>query len=170
MSSPSVEVLVAVLSNPPTTSGDRTMARLEKLRRILGAKKVEIANVFPIPTFQTRGISDVGATAEVWQTSRLRMQQAIDGASIVLWGYGVDAPAGAARDQFRGQIRWATGQCEIAKIPTVTVGGRPLHPTRWQRHTAKTFPGVQFDEALLRSLQFSDRRLMIHRGALDSST
>ncbi len=47
--------LVVIGSNPPTTSGRRTLRRVELARELLGFRTVEIVNLFPWATYPYGG-------------------------------------------------------------------------------------------------------------------
>lgn len=54
--------LVAVLANPPTTSSERTLARVRLAAEILGYPSCSVVNLVLEPTYRTGGLAQVGAT------------------------------------------------------------------------------------------------------------
>jgi len=148
MSSSGLGHLVAVLSNPPTTSGARTLARVELARQVLGYDTASVANIFSIATYRTGGISVSGADPAGWEASHDLLRPAIDAADAVLLAYGRQEPSGPARIHFRAQVAWIRAEVESRNLPTWSVDGQPRHPSRWQRHTYSRFPLLPFQEAL----------------------
>lgn len=65
----------------------------------------------------------------------------------VLLAYGVEEPLGAARPYFRAQVHWLETEIGSRKLPLFRFGPRPLHPSRWQRHTNRAYPGADFEDA-----------------------
>ena len=70
----------------------------------------------------------------------------------MLLAYGTAEPSGEARAHHREQVRWLDEQIEERSLPTWWVGGAPRHPSRWQRYTWRELPGIEFRDALERSL------------------
>lgn len=140
--------LVVVGSNPPTTSGQRTLRRVEVVREVLGFQTVEMANLFPFPTYRTSGLSDVGQTKEGWLEARHQMRAAIERASGVLLAYGLGQPTGAARHHHRMQVAWLDQLLVSEQVAVWWVGGQPRHPSRWHRHTHRVDPSRTWREVL----------------------
>ena len=140
--------LLVVLSNPPTTSGIRTLQRVELARETLGYSSVAAANLFGIPTYRTGGISAVGIESNGWFTARAELREAIGAADAVILAYGCQEPSGFARQQFRDQLAWLEAAIEVRDLPRWMIDGRPRHPSRWHRHTYAKHPELTFAEAL----------------------
>lgn len=150
---PGSDLLLVVGSNPPSqTSGERTLARVEQARTILGFEKVVLANIFALPTYRSGGVSELGQVPDGWQAARSGLKEALDDCSGVLLAYGVGEPVGAARTLHREQVKWLDAEVEQRALPTWWVGGAPRHPSRWQRYTWRQHPGVAFTEALKAAL------------------
>lgn len=145
--------LVVVASNPPTTPGTRTRARAELARQMLELETVEIVNLFPLPTYRTSEIAVLGRDAGPWLGARPGLEEQIAGADVALLAYGVVAPSGPAREHFRDQAAWVDGVLAAHAVPAWWVGGRPTHPSRWQRHTHRVTPDLAFVEGLRVALQ-----------------
>lgn len=146
--------LVCVLANPPAeTSGLRTLARVEQARSVLGYETAEVVNLFSIPTYRTGEISRVGATALGWNSARTSLERALANADAVLLAYGCQVPTGPARLLFRSQVDWLVAEISRRSLVSWTVGGRPLHPSRWQRHTYAHHRDIPFGDALAISLE-----------------
>jgi len=150
-------VLLVLMSNPPTTSGDRTRRRVALLQELLGIEHTLTANLFAVPTYRTGGITEAGVDIHGWQAARPALGEAIAQANAVLLAYGGQEPSGAARKHFREQVAWARATIEERGASVWTVGGRPLHPSRWHRHTHSEHPDVPFREALLFAVRPEDR-------------
>jgi hypothetical protein len=154
-SSPAVRTrkLLVVGSNPPTTSGSRTLARSEQARSILEFDEVLIANLFSLPTYRTGMIDSLGLAPKGWVDARPALLEALGQSSGVLLGYGVGRPAGEAGTHHADQVRWLLDHLRSRGLPVWWVGGAPRHPSRWQRYTSRAYPGEVFVIALEKSLQ-----------------
>lgn len=150
--------LIAILTNPPLTRGDRTRARVDRIRSMLGHESAEIVNLFPEATHRTGAITRLGSDEALWVSARPSIESALTRADSVLLGYGLDEPAGAARSHHRAQVRWLHGALRDRRLPVYVVGEGPRHPSRWQRYTSRRFPDVPFEQALSLSLKPIDMR------------
>lgn len=145
--------MVVIGCNPPSrTSGQRTLARVEQARVILGFESVLIANLFALPSFRSGGLSELGREPVGWHRARSAMVDALSEANGVLLAYGTQEPSGSAREHFRDQVAWLDHEIETRCLPTWWVGCAPRHPSRWQRYTSRVHPGLSYDEALRESL------------------
>lgn len=151
--------LLVVASNPPTTSGQRTLARAEQAREILNFDRYEIANIFSQPTYRTSGVSDAGSSPDGWLDARVALMPALDQAAAVLLAYGVSKPAGAAGKHHDEQVAWLEAQVSKRSLAVWWVGGAPRHPSRWQRYTYRAHPEQDFQTALIRALARRDDQL-----------
>lgn len=142
------ETLLAILATPATTSGARTLARINTARHLLGYQKVVTRNVLNVATFRTTDISSAGSVAAPWLASRPLISGALKDCDGVLVGYGVSEPSGTAKSHYRSQLAWLWRQLQEARLPVWSVGLPPRHPSRWQRLTHRAQPGVPFSEVL----------------------
>lgn len=145
--------LLVVASNPPLTPGTRTENRIELVRQILGFETVRIANLFSVPTRQSGEMRHAGREPHGWLAARPALEGGIGRASAVLLAYGVGKPSGPAGEHHSAQVLWLEERIAQRQLPVWLVGGKTRHPSRWQRHTYRTFPGEPFREALERSLE-----------------
>lgn len=145
-------VLGAVLANPPTSNGDRTIRRVELAAQLLGFADVQIANMFAVPTVATGQIDQVGRETSGWLGARPALATLIREADGLLLAYGVREPSGPARAHYRDQVTWLTGQVHASGLPAWWVGDGSRHPSRWQRWTHRAHPELPFQAALKRSL------------------
>lgn len=146
--------LLAVLATPPlATSGDRTRHRLDLASVILGCSVVEIGNLLTAPTHSVLDIAIVGAAAAAWEPARAELAERLSCADEVLLGWGHTEPTGPARRHHRAQVDWLTEQLLADGRTCWTVGPTPRHPSRWQRYTARHYPGLNFEDALGQALQ-----------------
>lgn len=76
----------------------------------------------------------------------------LDRATHILLGYGTTEPTGPARLHHREQVAWLRRAIGERGLPIYQVGNGPRHPSRWQRWTFRTYPGVPFADALKLSL------------------
>ena len=143
-----VSTLTAVLASPPTTSGERTMRRLDLARQCLGLDQFIVVNLFARATYRTTDISIVGGEERDWASARPAILSAVTTADAVLLAYGISEPTGDARALHRLQVTWLSALIETTSTPVHLVGRRPRHPTRWHRWTRLEYPGVPFAEAL----------------------
>ena len=141
-----------ICSNPAITSGLRTTNRAKKASLLLGFDTFAIGNLLDIPTYRTGDISEIAVDRVSWINSRANLSRLLAEASGVLLAYGVGKPAGPARAHFLDQVSWLSNQIKHRKLPVWAVGGEPRHPSRWQRFTYRSHPGVNFDTALELSL------------------
>lgn len=146
-------LLLCVLSNPPTTSGARTLGRVRQAGDVLGVPRVEVVNLLQVATHRTGQVTEVGVDLMAWRRSRSLLEEGLDHATYVLLGYGVSEPSGAARQHHRDQVEWLRRHLIARQLPVYQVGDGPRHPSRWQRWTSRNHPGVPFPEALRRSLR-----------------
>lgn len=152
MELPSLNVLVAVLANPPLTTGVRTTRRIQLAADLLGYSEVKVANVFALPSHATGEISAMGAAYEVWELALAALRAHLDSADGVLLAYGTREPGGMARSHFRAQVNWIRDRILVNGAPVWRVGDGPRHPSRWQRWTSRAYPGIPFKDALSLSL------------------
>lgn len=145
--------LTVILSNPPTTSGARTLGRVGLAAKILDHDTFSVANLFPVATHQSGGIATVGCESTSWHAARPGLRTALDAADTVLLAYGVEEPKGPARSHFRQQVEWLNAEIGARELPLVYFGGRTMHPSRWQRHTFRAYPGRPFEEAAQLALE-----------------
>lgn len=120
--------------------------------RILGYDQAVITNLFPAPTQSVLHVNAIGIDARLWETGRPAISEALAGATDVLLAYGCQEPTGPARYHFRNQLDWLRVELESRDRVLWSVSTRLRHPSRWQRHTSRHYPGMPFLEALRRSL------------------
>jgi len=145
--------LVAVLASPPlSTSGERTIARVNMAAACLGSASASISNLLKVATDDVRQISVAGASQDPWIASRQELETSIAAADTLLFAWGCSEPTGAAREHHRAQVAWLMGTIRARGLSYWTVDDKPRHPSRWQRHTWRAHPGVPFQVALKASL------------------
>ncbi|SDQ03700.1 DUF1643 domain-containing protein [Arthrobacter crystallopoietes] len=145
--------LRAVLFNPSSGNGARTVARVSLAAGILGYEEAVITNLFPLPTPSVLQVNEIGTNAGIWESARPGISETLAGAKDVLLAFGCQEPTGAARHHFRTQLAWLHEELESMGSRLWSVSERPRHPSRWQRHTSRQHPEMPFIEALERSLQ-----------------
>jgi hypothetical protein len=144
--------LLIIGSNPPTTSGQRTLARAEQARHVLDFDRYEIVNLFSFPTYRTSGVSAAGISPDGWLDARQGLARALDGASAVLLAYGISKPSGEAAKHHVAQVKWLESEIDERGLPVWWVGGAPRHPSRWHRYTHRVHPETAFVTALTAAL------------------
>ena len=136
---------MAILHSLPVSSGNRTIARVDLARRVLGCETYSIANLYPEPLPNVNGIGRSDEAIWVRGRSEIERQLSRGDCSDVLLGYGVQEPVGAARQPFRDQLRWLQGELSASSARVWVFGGRPTHPSRWQRVAHRHAPGGGVD-------------------------
>jgi hypothetical protein len=148
---PRGRLLVLLASPPLVTSGARTMARVRMVAELMGSESASVSNLLAVPTKDLRAVREVGATIDPWLDSRPAILSALGLAEVVLLAWGTE-PVGPARQHHRDQVLWLAKLIATREIPVWTVGGLSRHPSRWQRYTSRTHPGLDFRAALGLSL------------------
>lgn len=148
----SERALLAVLTNPPLTTGTRTLRRTALVAEQLGFAQVHVVNLFAVPSHATGEIAALGLEEAGWLSAREAILTRLIASHGVLLAYGATAPTGPARLHFRRQVDWLHGVVAHRDLPSWQVGDGPRHPSRWQRWTHRAHPGVPFEEALRASL------------------
>lgn len=143
----------AVLFNPPLSTGTRTLARVALAAKLLGHQEVGVVNLFPVATKSVLDVNVIGKDLDLWISARLHIAQQLAAHGDVLLAYGCQEPVGEVRGYFRTQIAWLRKELDNAGSRTWSVSDQPRHPSRWQRHTARNYPGVPFTTALGLALQ-----------------
>jgi hypothetical protein len=151
---PSERRLLAVLANPPlATSGLRTLSRVKLAARVIGCGEVGVGNLFSAASKDVTELTVLGVRPDSWLDARAGLLREICAADDVLLGWGCTEPCGEARLHHRSQVGWLMGVLESQSAQVWTVGGLPRHPSRWQRYTAREYPGREFVSALAASLR-----------------
>lgn len=141
--------LLVVLATPPLTSGARTLRRVELATNQLGYSIARIANLVSIETQDVNELSRLEISPRSWLVSRATIEEHLASRPAVLLAYGCSLPVGPARLAYKAQLAWLAGALRAAGVDEViTVGGRPRHPSRWQRHTSRALPALDFESAL----------------------
>lgn len=145
--------LTAVLFNPPLSSGARTVTRVELAAKLLGHTEVTIANLFPLPTQSVLDVNTAGKDFSLWQAARVCLVECTADGRDVLLAYGCQEPVGEVRAHFRAQLAWLNDVLAHTGNRLWMVSDQPRHPSRWQRYTSRSYPGMQFENALKLSLR-----------------
>lgn len=150
-------VLVAVLANPPLhTSGRRTHERVALLASLLGAERWSSANLLETPTNDVTGISAAARDRDTWLTARPALESALEPHAVLLAAWGLSEPTGPARQHQREQLAWMRSLPQWQGMTVIGIGGRPRHPSRWQRYTCRQWPSHTFSDALRLSVKSID--------------
>lgn len=144
--------LLVVLATPPLTSGVRTLRRVELATSQLGYSTSRLANFVTIETRDVNDLSRVEIPTQSWMRSRAIIAEHLAVQPAVLLAYGCSLPLGPARAAYKAQLAWLGGALRAAGVnEVITVGGRPFHPSRWQRYTSRVLPALDFESALSNS-------------------
>lgn len=135
--------LVAILHSEPLGGGTRTLNRVDLARRILGQSTYRVANIFPRPIKGTNELGELLEESDTWNAGRQDILTALAGNDVrhVLLGYGVNVPSGPQRSAFRAQLSWLSEELASRPHQLWGFGGRPTHPSRWQRVAHRHDPG-----------------------------
>lgn len=150
--------LVAILHSEPLGTGAQTLRRVEIARRALDLTGTAVANIFPRELRGTNELSHQTAIDRAWADGRDLITGALDTDAVtdVLLGYGVNLPSGTQRGPFRQQIAWLSDVLVARRLRCWGYGGRPTHPSRWQREAHRYRPGATVEELAPELLQSID--------------
>lgn len=139
--------LVAILHSRPVSSGAATLRRVDIARRALHCDAAVVANLVAARLTDVNALN-TSTEFEAWARGRDDIQRALDesGTTDVLLGYGVQQPSGDQRIMFRNQIEWLAAQLEDRRLRVWAFGGRPTHPSRWQRVVYRHMPGGSVED------------------------
>ncbi|ADX75212.1 hypothetical protein Asphe3_41470 (plasmid) [Pseudarthrobacter phenanthrenivorans Sphe3] len=143
----------AILFNPPLSTGARTIARVTLAAKLLGHEEATIANLFPLATKSVLEVNAIGKDYDLWLSARAEIGERLAVSGDILLAYGCQEPVGEVRAHFRAQIAWLRQEICISDSKVWSVSDEPRHPSRWQRHTAREYPGLPFNAALELSLR-----------------
>lgn len=129
--------VLAVLLNPPSiSSGARTVRAVGLAQSILGFENVQIANLAATPTANVVQLNHSQVNPD-WGTARITITQALTTTDGIIAAWGVSGLTGSARRGFEEQVSWFTATAIRSGFDSCwTVGGRPLHPSRWHQYVA----------------------------------
>lgn len=135
------------------TSGTRTLNRVELARRLIGCSALQIVNLYHAPR---RDVNELGDPEDlpVVQDWKLRLQREmakVPGGDVLL-AYGVQEPLKSRRDAHLEKLILIESLLRNYRREPWMVGGRPHHPSRWQRVTYRHSPKEPFVSALAQLL------------------
>ena len=113
---------------------------------------MSVENLFGVRTRDVLDVPLAGAEHSPWIASRAALSAAMVQAEAVLLAWGSE-PTGPARAHHRAQASWLMDEIRTHQLRAWTVGGRPRHPSRWQRYTSRSYPDLDFRSALNLSLE-----------------
>lgn len=138
--------LVVVLASPPTTSGVRTLNRVQDAADVLGAAEVVVTNLHAHAADDLPQLSAVAADSGGWLAARPELTAALASSDSVLAAWGLHQLSGRARGHHRDQLSWLAAQAAASgHVEAWCVGGQPRHPSRWHQYVSdrhgRTEPG-----------------------------
>lgn len=132
--------LVAILLNPPLTTGAASLRHVEAGRQALDCDSVIVANLFATPTRSVEDINVVGKTACGWIQARGQLQLAISSADLLLGAWGTSGLSGDAMRMRKAQVSWLMQSAADEGLEELwTVGGTPRHPSRWHQYVSDKY-------------------------------
>lgn len=144
--------LVAILLNPPLTSGAASLRHVEAARQALACESVVVGNLFSTPTRSVEDINAVGKSADGWNQAREQLFNAICDADLLLGAWGVSGLTGGAARMRKSQVAWLVRTAMDQGMEKLwTVGGTPRHPSRWHQYVSEKYQravGNSLDERL----------------------
>lgn len=150
--------LVAILHSEPLGLGVQTLRRVDIARRALDLTGTVVANIFPRGL---RGTNELGRQTEIdsaWADGRDLITGVLDADAVtdVLLGFGVNPPSGPQRGPYRQQVTWLSDELVARRLRCWGYGGRPTHPSRWQREAYRFRPGATVEELAPELLKLID--------------
>lgn len=144
--------LGALLLNPPSAGGSRTIQRLKVAAELLNCGRLEIANLYSIATSDAGAINAVGQSIVGWEAARPRIEEVIAESDHLLAGWGVSGISGKAARHKEGQIEFV-GLCanRMGHQSLWTLNGEARHPSRWHQYVSDKYgraTGTHFHERL----------------------
>jgi hypothetical protein len=132
-----VKLLVVLASPPASSSGARTLRRLEFLSEVLVGAELTTTNLCSTPSSDIPALSEVAATAEPWLSSRDDLSGHLGRCDEFLAAWGLPTLTGPARLHRREQIAWLETEARRAGHLTAwTVAGQARHPSRWHQYVS----------------------------------
>ena len=158
MSTEQARTVVALLANPPTTSGARTRAKASQAADLLGGGRLIIANLFGLPTADLPSLSHCGSSPAGWRAARPKLIRALQEADCLVAAWGLHPLCGDARRLRQEQLTWLQEQAsKNGLLHAWCVGGQPRHPSRWHQYVSdrhgRTTGGIfsdRLDQVLVR--------------------
>jgi hypothetical protein len=131
--------LTAILLNPPTGTGARTVSHLGHAQRSLNCGSLSIGNLVQIRTAGMEDLSTAAERFEPWLEARAALSMLLEGAENVLYAWGVSPLRGPARSHLRAQIAWVVSHPVPLGTRIWTLGGEPRHPSRWHQYLSEKY-------------------------------
>jgi hypothetical protein len=129
--------LLVVLASPPTTSGVRTLNRVQDAAAVLGAMRVAVANLYTAEAGDLPALSQVATDPAGWLAARSVLASELHCCDAVLAAWGLHELNGTARVHRRAQLRWLHAQAVSSGHKAVwSVDGEPRHPSRWHQYVS----------------------------------
>jgi hypothetical protein len=123
---------------------------------LLGCDRLEIANLFTVPTHDVTEINNVGRSPEGWMAARDRLRDVVLQSDQLLAGWGVRGLVGYAARHQRAQLEHLHDCLQSTRHGTLwTLNGEARHPSRWHQYVSdrhKRASGESFAERLTKVL------------------
>lgn len=151
--------LLAILHSPPLTRGLITQTRVALAQRLIGCEGARLVNLWPTPLQDVNSLNHLPTNTswESWRGDLIDDLDRVAGGDVLL-AYGVQRPTGANRQAFQDQLRWLETALLQREKKVWMFGGRPAHPSRWQRATSRLKPGEPMAEVAPQLLKKIDPR------------
>jgi Protein of unknown function (DUF1643) len=145
--------LLVILAGPPlTTTGQRTLRRLEALSAVMPGYVVTAANLCAAPAADLPALSTAAAEVDTWLHARDAIEDALRECDEFLAAWGLYSLVGGARSHRKEQLAWLANTARsLGHGHCWTVGGEPRHPSRWHQYVSDKHgrtTGGTFEERL----------------------
>ncbi|WP_282580688.1 DUF1643 domain-containing protein [Microbacterium aurugineum] len=149
---------VCVLMLNPSLDEKRSTsyAVLEVVSERKGWNMIEIANLFPVHTRNSKLLAATSLNRSDIFSARPRIDAAIARCAEVLFAWGVAPLPGIAGRLYREQVEWVISRtAHYGHEDAWMMGGEPRHPSRWRQYVGPQraiVSGVSTAERLERAL------------------
>lgn len=132
--------LIAILLNPPLTTGAASLRHVDAARQALICNSVTVVNLFSIPTRSVEDINALGKGEGGWHQARGPILSALRSADVLLGGWGISGLNGDAARMRKCQVAWFAKAAMDEGLDKIwTVGGAPRHPSRWHQYVSDKY-------------------------------
>lgn len=126
---------VLMLNPSLDEEGSTSYAVLAMVSERKGWDSVEVANLFPVPTRNSKVLAASSLTREHILSARPRIETAIAHSTDVLFAWGVSPLPGIAGQLHREQVEWVISRTiRYGHEDVWMMGGQTRHPSRWRQY------------------------------------
>ena len=169
--------ICALMLNPSLDEeGSTSYAVLQAVAERRGWNRVEVANLFPVRTRNSKVLAAMPVTRSDIMDARPRLDAALAGAAEVLFAWGVSSLPGERGKFHREQVEWVVSRAVLYGHESAwMMGGATRHPSRWRQYVgpqralvAGASTAERLDRALVRRPVWDAVRAMsVGQGRVD---